>query len=203
MVPATRRQKDCGSHHHRLEDVRQMRRTGILALTLLMLGACGPEERADPWPMVEGPRGRAVVFKSNDGQVMALYPDGGSFRFYGDVLEVGGPSDLGGDLEPCGEGISKCVYVGDSAYFMVPPPGEARWYFGGYDFHVVADPSDREGQVVTVSRAGDESYSYGFSSQCGVKWINHSTGGQGGERLYSAVGPSLFSEADCTPAPTG
>ena len=180
-----------------------MRRTGILALTLLMLGACGPEERADPRRMVEGPRGSAVVFKSNvDGHVLALYLDDGSFRFYGDVLEVGGPSDLGGDLEPCGEGISKCVYLGDSFYFMVPPPGEARWYFGGYDFHVVADSSDREGQVVVVSRAGDESYSYGFSPRCGVEWINLSTGRERGERLDYPVGRSLFSEADCTPAPT-
>lgn len=181
-----------------------MRRTGILALTLLMLGACGAEETADPWRMVEGPRGRAIVFKSNvDRHVLALYPDDGSFRFYGDVLEVGGPSDLGGDLEPCGEGIPKCAYLGDSIYLMAPPPGEARWSFRGYEFHVVADSSDREGHVIIVSRAGDESYSYGFSSRCGVEWINHSTGGIRGERLYYAVGRSLFSEADCTPAPTG
>lgn len=178
-----------------------MRRTGILALTLLMLGACGPEERADPRRMVEGPRGRAVVFKSDDGHVLALYPDDGSFLFYGDVLEVGGPSDLGGDLEPCGEGISKCVYLGDSIYYMVPPPGEARWNFGGHDFRLVADSSDREGHVVVGSRPGDESYSYGFSPRCGVKWINLPTGSES-ERLYYPLGRSLFSEEVCTPAPT-
>jgi len=179
-----------------------MRRASILALTVLMLAACGPEESADTRRMLEGPRGRAIVFKSNvDGHVLALYPDDGSFRFYGDVLEVGGPSDLGGDLEPCGEGISKCVNLGDSIYYMVPPPGEARWTFGGYDFHVIADSSDREGHVVVVSRASDERYSYGFSPRCGVEWINLPTSRERGERLYYPVERSLFSEAVCTPAP--
>lgn len=181
-----------------------MRTAGIFALTLLILAACAPEESADTPRTPEGPRGKAIVFRSNvDRHVLALYLDDGSHRYYGDVLEVGGPSDLGGGLEPCGEGISKCVYLGDSIYFMVPPPGEARWNFGGYDFRAVADSSDREGHVVVVSRAGDERYSYRFSPRCGVEWINFSTGGERGERLYYPVGRSLFSEAVCTPAPTG
>ena len=181
-----------------------MRTASVFAVAILILAACVPEESADTPRTLDGPRGRAIVFKSNvDRQVLALYVDDGSFRFYGDVLEVGGPSDLGGGLEPCGEGISKCVYLGDSFYFMVPPPGEARWHFGGYDFHVVADSSDREGQVVVVSRAGHERYSYGFSPRCGVEWINLSTGRERGERLDYPVGRSLFSEVDCTSAPTG
>lgn len=181
-----------------------MRRAGIFALTLLILAACAPEESADTRRMLEGPRGRAIVFKSNvDRHVLALYLDDGSHRYYEDVLEVGGPSDLGGALEPCGEGIPKCVEFADSIYFMAPPAGGADWVFRGYDFHVVADSSDREGHVVVVSRAGDESYSYRFSPRCGVEWINFSTGGARGERLYYSVGRSLFSEAVCTPAPTG
>lgn len=181
-----------------------MGKARVLAFTLLMLGACGPEESAGPPSMVEGPRGRAIVFRSNvEGPVLALYPDDGSFRFYGDVLEVGGPSDLGGDLEPCGEGISKCVYLGDSIYYMVPPPGEARWNFGGFQFEAVADSSDRQGQIIVVSRAGHEHYSYGFSRRCGIKWIKQSSEGEAGEDPYFAVGRSLFSEPDCTLAATG
>jgi hypothetical protein len=138
-----------------------------------------------------------------DGRVLALYLDEGSFRFYGDVLEVGGPSDLGGLLEPCGAGISDCVYVGDSIYWMVPPPGEARWNLGGFQFHAVEDSLDRQGQVIVVSRADDERYSYGFSPRCGVKWIKQSANGEEGDDPYYPVGRSLFSEVDCTSAPTG
>lgn len=179
-----------------------MRRAGIFALTLLILAACAPEESADTPRTPEGSRGKTIVFRSNvDQHVLALYLDEGSHSYYGDVSEVGGPSDLGGGLEPCGEGIPKCVEFADSIYFMAPPPGGGDWVFRGYDFHIVADSSDREGHVVVVSRAGDESYSYSYSPRCGVEWINFSTGGERGERLYYPVGRSLFSESACTSAP--
>lgn len=180
-----------------------MRGAGILALTLLVLAACAPEESADSLQTPEGFRGKTVVFRSNvDPTVVALHLDAGAYRIYGDVSEVGGDSDIGDTLSPCGEGVTKCVKF-SKLQIMVPPPAEASWFFGGYDFGLVADSSDREGHVVVVSRYGDESYSYGFSARCGVEWINFSTGREGGEEVFYPVGQSLFSEADCTPAPTG
>lgn len=180
-----------------------MRGVGILALTLLMLAACAPEESADTPQTPEGFRGKTIVFRSNvNPAVVALHLDAGAYRNYADVSEVGGESDIGGTLAPCSEGASKCVDF-SGLYIMVPPPAEASWFFGGYDFRLVADSSDREGHVVVVSRYGDESYSYGFSARCGVEWINFSTGREGGEEVFYPAGQSLFSEADCTPAPTG
>lgn len=181
-----------------------MRTAGIFALTLLVLAACTPEESADIPRTLDGPRGQAIVFRSNvDGHVLALYPDDGSLRFYGDVLEVGGPSDLGGSLKPCGEGISKCVEFADSIYVMMPPPGGGHWVFRGFEFHIVAGSSNQEDHVVVVSRSSEEIYSYGYSARCGVEWINLSTGGERGERVYYPVGRSLFSESVCTSDPTG
>lgn len=180
-----------------------MRRAGITALTLLMLAACAPEESLDTPQTPRGSRGETIVFRSNvDAAVVALHLEDHSYRNYADVSEVGGLSDIGGSLAPCGEGISKCVNVGGH-YFMVPPPGEAGWLFGGYNFRLVTDSSDPESHVVVVSRDGDEIYSYSFSPRCGVVWINFSAGGEEGEEVFYPVGRSLFSESACTPAPTG
>lgn len=132
---------------------------------------------------------------------MALYLDDGAYRNYADVSEVGGPSDIGGALTPCGEGASKCIEVA-GLNLMVPPAREARWDFGGYNFNAVADTSGREGHVIVVSRNGEESYSYGFSPGCGVRWLNVSVGREGGKEVFYPVGRSLFSEQVCTPAPT-
>jgi hypothetical protein len=179
-----------------------MRKVCILALTLLAVTACGPEERTRTPQTLEAFRGKTIVFKSNaHSSVVALYLDDGAYRNYADVSEVGGPSDIGGSLAACSEGISKCVEVA-GLYLMVPPTSEAGWSFGGYDFRVVADSSDREGHVVVVSRDGDESYSYGFSPRCGVRWLNVSVGREDGDEVFYPVGRSLFSELVCTPAPT-
>jgi hypothetical protein len=179
-----------------------MREISILGLALLAVAACTPEKSARPPQTLEAFRGDRIIFKSNTySSVVALYLDDGAYRNYADVSEVGGPSDIGGTLAPCGEGVSKCVKV-SGLYLMVPPPGEVHWNFGGYDFHVVAAPSDREGHVVVVSRDGDESYSYGFSAGCGVRWLNVSVGRERGEEVFYPVGRSLFSESACIAAPT-
>ena len=179
--------------------MRQMRRASILALALLAVTSCAPEESARTPQTLEAFRGKTIVFKSNSySSVVALYLDDGAYRSYADVSEVGGPSDIGGRLAPCGEGISACVQVGGH-HIMVPPPGKASWIFGGHDFRLDADSSDREGQVVVVYRQGDEMYSYRFSPRCGVEWINFS----GGTEVFYPVGRSLFSESVCTPGPTG
>lgn len=179
-----------------------MRVAGILALCLLMLAACTPEENADTPQTPEESRGKTIVFQSNaNPAVVALHMDEDSYRNYADVSEVGGESDIGGRLAPCGEGISKCVEVG-GAYIMVPPPGEAIWHFGGYEFRLVGEPAAREGQVIVVSRFGEESYSYNYSARCGVGWINFSAGRERGEEVFYPAGRSLFSEWACTPSPT-
>lgn len=179
-----------------------MREVSILALTLLAVTACAPDESPRNLQTPAASRGRTIIFKSSIyPSVVALYLDDGAYRNYADVSEVGGPSDIGGALTPCGEGVSKCIEVA-GLYLMVPPPGETRWSFGGYNFHAVADPSDREGQVVVVSRNGEESYSYGFSPGCGVRWLNVSVGREGGEEVFYPVGRSLFSESVCKSAPT-
>lgn len=178
-----------------------MKEVSILALTLLTVIACAPDESPRNLQTLEAFRGKTIVFRSNTyPSVVALYLDDGAYRTYADVSEVGGPSDIGGALTPCGEGVSKCVEVA-GLYLMVPPPGESRWNFGGYDFHVVADPSDREGRIVVVSRNSDESYSYGFSPGCGVRWLNVSVGREGGEEVFYPVERSLFSESVCTSVP--
>lgn len=128
-------------------------------------------------------------------------PGSGNFRKYADVSEINGPSDIGGALAPCGEGFSKCIEF-SGRYFVVPPPGENEWFFGGDDFRLVSDPSGRERHTVVVSRYGDEHYSYGFSPRCGVEWINFSLGWERGEEVFYPVGRSLFSESVCTPTPT-
>jgi hypothetical protein len=184
------------------QDIWQMRNFSVALVILMLLAACAPEESARVSQMPEGARGKAIIFKSNvDAQILALYPDHGHFLFYGDVSEVDGPSDLGGRLAPCGEGMSKCVEFADSIYFMVPPQSRAGWDFGGYSFRVPAGSSGSEGHLIVVSRDGAESYSYSYSSRCGVEWINFSSGGEGGEKLYYPIGRSLFSEATCPPHP--
>lgn len=178
-----------------------MRRAWILALPLLAATACAPDENARTPHTLEAYRGKTIVFKSNaSSSVVGLYLDDGAYRNYTDVSEVGGPSDIGGAVAPCGEGISKCAEVA-GLYLMVPPPGEAGWNFGGYDFRAVADSSDREGHVVVVSRNGDESYSYGFSPRCGVRWLNVSVGRERGEEVFYPVGRPLFAEPTCASAP--
>lgn len=173
----------------------------IIAVLLFVLAACVSEESRDSASTPKGPRGKSIIFRSDaDGHVLALYPDDGHLLFYGDVLEVGGPSDLGGNLEACGEGISECVELADSIYLMVPPLVGARWAFRGYDFHLVGGSSDPSNTVV-VYQHGDERYSYSYSRQCGVEWINLSTGGKNGKRLYYPVGRSLFSGAACAVRP--
>ena len=178
-----------------------MRRAGIFALSLLSLAACAPEERADTPRAPEKSRGQAIVFRSDvDRRVLALYLDEGSYRYYDEISEVGGPSDRGGYLEPCGEGIPKCVEFA-SSYYLMAPPGGGDWAFRSFDFHIDTDSSDREGHVVIVSRAGKEIFSYSYSPRCGIEWINFTTGEERPDRLYYPVGRSLFSESVCTSAP--
>jgi len=181
---------------------RPMREVIIFTLTILVVTACAPDESARNQKTLTAFRGKTIVLKSNAyPSVVALYLDDGAYRNYADISQVGGPSDIGGALTPCGEGASKCIEVAGLS-LMVPPRREARWDFGGYNFNAVADASDREGHVIVVSRNGEESYSYGFSPGCGVRWLNVSVGREGGKEVFYPVGRSLFSEQVCTPAPT-
>ena len=108
-----------------------MRRASILLVAALMLAACAQDERADAPQMPERSPGKTIVFRPNAvSSVVALHLDQGSYRNYADVSEVGGPSDIGGDLRPCGEGISKCVEF-SGLYIMVPPSNGDGWFFWG------------------------------------------------------------------------
>jgi len=178
-----------------------MRRTGIMACITLLLASCSPEEIVNAPKVLEGIHGEAIVFKSNmNPSVVALYLDAGSYRNYGDVSEVGGYSDIGDSLAPCGEGVAKCVTFSD-IYIMVPPSTGDGWHWGGYDFQLEADGSNRDGQIVVVSSNGKESYSYGYSTRCGVGWINFAAGREGGKEVFYPVGRSLFSQSVCTSGP--
>lgn len=179
-----------------------MRRASIPALALLAVTSCAPEESVNAPHTRQGFRGETIVFKSNvDPTVVALHLDAGAYRTYGDVSEVGGDSDIGGDLAPCGDGIQKCVTAG-GLYIMVPPSTGDGWNLAGYDFQLEADGSNQDGQIVVASRNGEESYSYSYSTRCGVGWINFAAGREGGKEVFYPVGRSLFSQTVCTPAPT-
>lgn len=183
------------------KDIRRMRRAGILAVIPLVLGACSPEESGNAPQTREGFRGETIVFKSNvDPAVVALHLDAGAYRSYDNVSEVGGYSDIGDSLAPCGEGLEKCVTF-SGLYIIVPPSTGDGWRFGGYDFQLEADGSNRDRQIVVVSRSGKESYSYSYSTQCGVRWINFAAGREGGKEVFYPVGRSLFSQSVCTPSP--
>lgn len=181
--------------------IRRMRKTRLIALALLTLAACVQEDSTETPQRSESIQGRTVVFRSNVGPaVVALHLDEGAYRNYADVSDVRGPSDIGGELEPCGFGVSKCVAF-SGLYVMAPPPDESGWFLGGYDFRMVGSPSDGQGAAIFVSRYGEESYSYGYRPRCGVEWINFSTGGRQGKEVFFPVGPSLFSEPACAPSP--
>lgn len=183
------------------QDIRRMRRAGILAVIPLVLVACSPEESGNAPQAREGFGGETIVFKSNMGPaVVALHLDAGAYRNYGDVSEVGGYSDIGDSLTPCGEGVEKCVAFSE-LYIMAPPSTGDGWRFGGYDFQLEADGSNRNRQIVVVSRSGKESYSYSYSTQCGVRWINFAPGRESGKEVFYPVGRSLFSQSACTPSP--
>lgn len=177
-----------------------MRSPSVLTLTLILV-ACSPEESVNAPQTREGFQGETIVFKSNmDPAVVALHLDAGAYRNYGDVSEVGGDSDIGDILAPCGEGVTKCVTFA-GLYIMAPPSTGNDWRFGGYDFQLEATGSKRDSRIVVASRNGEESYSYSYSTRCGVRWINFAAGREGGKEVFYPVGRSLFSEPVCTPPP--
>lgn len=178
-----------------------MRRACLLAWISLILVACSPEESVDAPQTREGFRGETIVFKSNvDPTVVALHLDAGAYRIYGDVSEVGGDSDIGDALSPCGGSVTKCVKF-SKLHIMVPPSTGDDWHLGGYDFQLEGDGSNRDSRIVVVSRYGKESYSYSYSTRCGVGWINFAAGRESGKELFYPVGRSLFSQSVCTSAP--
>lgn len=178
-----------------------MKLTGILTCIPLILAACSPEQAANTPQARGGLRGETIVFKSNAyPRVLALYLDLGAYRSYEDASEVGEESDIGGDLAPCGEGVTKCVAAANH-FIMVPPSTGNDWQFGGYEFQLKPGGSDRDDHIVVVSRDGEESYSYSYSSRCGIGWINFAAGREGGKEVYYPVGRSLFSQSVCTAGP--
>lgn len=141
-------------------------------------------------------RGDGAIFRSNqNGSIVALFWEDGFYRNYGHIEDVRRSSDIGGELVPCNADVTSCVALGGDTPLMRPPLGERAWGFGAYDLQIVSE--DNKGVVVAVLRDGRESYSYAYSPECGVRWINFSTGLERGHEVFYPVGRSLFSSPEC------
>ena len=141
-------------------------------------------------------RGDGAIFRSNqNGSIVALLWEDGFYVNYGHIEDVRRSADIGGELVPCNEDVTSCVTLGGDAPLMRPPQGERAWGFGAYELQIVSE--DDKGVVVAVLRDGRESYSYAYSPECGVRWINFSTGLERGREVFYPVGRSLFSSQEC------
>ena len=141
-------------------------------------------------------RGDGAIFRSNqNGSIVALFWEDGLYRNYGHIGEVRHSSDIGGGLVPCNADIASCVALEGDTPLMRPPQGVRAWRFGAYDLQIVSE--NDKGVVVAVLREGQETYSYAYSPECGVRWINFSTGLERGREVFYPVGRSLFSSPEC------
>ena len=78
---------------------------------------------------------------------------------------------------------------------MAPPTGQAAWRRGPYDLRLVSgDPSIGDAVVTATRYDGLEAVSYGYSTACGVTWINFSNG----DEVFYPEGRSLFWTQACT-----
>lgn len=141
-------------------------------------------------------RGDGAIFRSNQyGSIVALFWEDGFYLNYGHIEDARRSSDIGGPLLPCNADVTSCVALDGDTPLMRPPGGERAWSFGAYDLQIVSE--DDKSVVVAVLRDGRESYSYAYSPECGVRWINFSTGLERGREVFYPVGKSLFSTPEC------
>ena len=145
--------------------------------------------------------GEVVVLRSSlyPDLHLALYLDDGHYSNHGGRAEVRRVSDIGGDLARC-DGIEACVEVGGvggvgGTPVMAPPTGQTAWRRGPYDLRLVSgDPSIGDAVVTATRYDGLEAVSYGYSTACGVTWINFSNG----DEVFYPEGRSLFWTQACT-----
>lgn len=127
---------------------------------------------------------------------LALFLDEGHYRNYGSRAEVRRVADIGGELTHC-DGVEVGGVGGEAV--MAPPTGQPAWRRGRYDLRLESGDPATGDAVITASRydLGD-TYSYGYSTACGVTWINFGRGGQDGEEVFYPDGRSLFWTEACT-----
>jgi hypothetical protein len=166
---------------------------GLALLPALMLADA--KENYGNNPIVY--EGEVVIFRSSiyADPHLALFLDEGEYRNYGSREEVRRTSDIGGEIARC-DGIESCIEVGGS-YLMAPPSGETAWRRGRFDLEIVSGDPDRGNAVIVASAYGEVSYSYGFSADCGVRWVNFSVNGDEAGEIFYPVGRSLFWTEAC------
>ena len=170
----------------------------VLAVALLpavMLADAKEDYRHNP--IVR--EGAIALFQSaRYGSYLAVYLDQGAYRFHenrGLVRRAG--SCFGGDFAVC-EDAANCADL-EGVEIMAPPPAQSEWRRGPCDLRLVSGDPATGDAVVTASRhdLGD-AYSYGYSTACGVTWINFSDGGEAGDEVFYPEGRSLFWTEACT-----
>lgn len=141
--------------------------------------------------------GEMVLLRSA-GWYMAVYLDEGRYAQYENRgLVRRGNTCWGGDVTPCDDAANCVDYSG--IYFMEPPVDQTEWRRGPYDLRLVSgDPATGDAVVVASRRDLGDAYSYGYSTACGVTWINFRDGGQHGDEVFYPEGRSLFWTEACT-----
>lgn len=172
--------------------------SSVLAVALLPAVMLADAKEDHPHnPIVH--EGEVALFQSAPfGQYLAVYLDDGHYSLHENrelVRRAG--SCFGGDAAPC-EDAANCIDF-EGISFMAPPSARTEWRRGPYDLRLVSGDPATGDAVVTGSRYdGADVYSYGYSTACGVTWINFSTGGEQGEEVFYPQGRSLFWTEACT-----
>ena len=172
--------------------------SSILAVALLpavMLADAKNDYRHNPIVA----EGEMALFRSAAyGSYLAVYRDQDHYVLHenrGLVRRSG--SCFGGELAACDD-VANCVDL-EGLYFMEPPSDQTEWRRGPYDLRLVSgDPASGDA-VITASRYDrGGGYSYGYSTACGVTWINFRDGGEDGVEVFYPEGRSLFWTEACT-----
>lgn len=166
--------------------------SSVLAVALLpaVMLADAKEGYPDNPVVYEG----EMVLLRSAGWYMAVYLDEGRYAQYENRgLVRRGNTCWGGDVTPCDD-AANCIDFG-GIDIMAPPPTQTEWRRGPYDLRLVSGDPATGDAVVTASRydLGD-TYSYGYSTACGVTWINFSNG----DEVFYPEGRSLFWTEACT-----
>lgn len=166
--------------------------SSVLAVALLpaVMLADAKETYRDNPVVHEG----GMVLLRSAGWYLAVYLDEGRYAQYENRGMVRRASTCwGGDVTPC-EDAANCVDF-RGVYFMEPPSDQTEWRRGPYDLRLASgDPATGDAVVTATRHDGLGAYSYGYSTACGVTWINFSNG----DDVFYPEGRSLFWTEACT-----